>query len=123
MDFREYASISVPRNGVPSCFLLCVIVRNGVLSVLLLFLFHGMEFQDVYSSAFCGMVQNGIRKFASIFVQRKSFLFRGTAGIPLEQTNSSVFCGIIFCRKLPMPTLLSSGSFQNHKPKMNIQFR
>ncbi len=34
----------------------------------------------------------------------ESFLFRGTAGIPPEQTNFSVysvFRGIIFCRKLP----------------------
>ncbi len=34
----------------------------------------------------------------------ESFLFRGTAGIPLEQTNCSVysvFRGIICCRKLP----------------------
>jgi hypothetical protein len=54
---------------------------------LLLFLFHGTEFRVVFSSA------EGFGK------EYRKFLFRGTAGIPLEITICSVysvFRGIIF---------------------------
>jgi hypothetical protein len=56
---------------------------------------------------FCSMVQNS-EHFSPLrnSSERNSdrFLFRGTAGVPPEQTNcsvSSVFCRIIFCLKLP----------------------
>jgi hypothetical protein len=42
----------------------------------------------------------------------KSFLFRGTAEIPPEQTNCSVysvFCGIIFLSEIANPTLVIRG--------------
>jgi hypothetical protein len=94
---------------------------------LLLFLFHGTEFQVVFSSASIfvsrniipscfllgGMVSNGIRRvcfyrIASIYGSEqnsKSFLSRGTTGIPAGESNCSVysvFSRIIFCRKLPI---------------------
>jgi hypothetical protein len=50
-EFREFASIFVPRNGIPSCFLFCRRVRNGNSDSILLFLFHGTEFRVVFSSA------------------------------------------------------------------------
>jgi hypothetical protein len=65
--FREFAPIFFPRNGIPSIFLLCGTVRNGIPRVfcsadwftgsdwnsesLLLFLFHGTEFREFFSSA------------------------------------------------------------------------
>ncbi len=63
---------------------------------LLLFLFHGTEFRDVFSSA---------EGFGTEF---RDFLFRGTAGIPSEITICSVysvFRGIIFLSEIPNPTL------------------
>jgi hypothetical protein len=97
-EFREFASIFfLPRNEIPSIFLLCVTVRNGIL-------------RDFCSAEW---FRTEFREFASIFVhgtefraffssaERNSegFLFRGTDEIPLEQTNCSVysvFRGIIF---------------------------
>jgi hypothetical protein len=87
-----------------------------------LFLFHGMEFRVVFSSA--EWFGTEFREFASIFVPRnaiqscflfrgrarngnsESFLFRGTAGIPSEITICSVysvFRGIIFLSEIPNP--------------------
>ncbi len=71
-EFREFASIFVPQNGIPSCFLPC----------------NGLE-------------QNS-----------ESFLFHGTAGVPPEQTNFSiysVFRGIIFLSEVVNPTTAASG--------------
>ncbi len=62
---------------------------------LLLFLFHGTEFRDVFSSA---------EGFGTEF---RDFLFRGTAGIPSEITICSVFSvfrGIIFLSEIPNPS-------------------
>jgi hypothetical protein len=59
---------------------------------LLLFLFYGTEFRAVFSSA---------EGFGTEF---RSFLFRGTAGIPSEITICSVysvFRGIIFLSEIP----------------------
>jgi hypothetical protein len=33
-EFREFASFFGPRNGIPSCFILCGSVRNGILRIL-----------------------------------------------------------------------------------------
>jgi hypothetical protein len=77
-EFREF---SVPRNGSErnseSCFYFSSMVQN---------------------SEHSSPMWNGSERNSEIF------LFRGTAGIPPEQTNCSVysvFGGIIFCRKLP----------------------
>jgi hypothetical protein len=57
---------------------------------LLLFLFHGTEFQVVFSSP---------EGFGTEF---KDFLFLETTGIPSEITISSVYSAeLFFCRKLP----------------------
>ncbi len=93
------------RTGIPRvCSYFCSAERNSELfshplkgsegnsERLLLFLFRGTEFRDVFSSA---------EGFGTEF---REFLFRGTAGIPTEITIcsvNSVFRGIIFCRKFP----------------------
>ncbi len=95
-EFREFASIFVPRNGIPSPFLFRWSVRKGIPRDCFYFLFNGTEFQVLFSSA---------EGFGTEF---RDFLFRGTAGIPSEITICSVysvFRGIIFCRKFP--TLIS----------------
>ncbi len=110
------------RNGIRSCFLFRWKVRKGIPRVcfyycstelnselfslplkgsegnserLLLFLFCGTEFRDVFSSA---------EGFGTEF---RDFLFRGTAGIPSEITVcsvTSVFRGIIFLSEIPKPS-------------------
>jgi hypothetical protein len=61
---------------------------------LLLFLFHGTEFRDVFSSA---------EGFGTEF---RDFLFRGTAGIASEITICSVYSVFrgIFLSEIPNPT-------------------
>jgi hypothetical protein len=95
--FQVFASIFVPRNGIPSFFLFHGMVQNGIPQVLLLNLSHGTEFRAFFP------LGNGSER------NSESFTFCGTAGIPLEQTNCSVysvFRGTIFCWKLP--TLLNA---------------
>jgi hypothetical protein len=76
--------------------------------------FRGTEFRVVFSSTewfrteFRAFASNFVPWFRnpSIFLHCRNFLFRGTAGISLEQTNCpiySVFRGTI-CRKLPTLT-------------------
>jgi hypothetical protein len=134
-EFREFASIFVPRNGIPSCFLFRGMVRNETPRIcvyvcsternselyslpwkgserncesLLLCLSHGTEFRVVFSSA---------EGFGTEF---RVFLFRGTGGIPPEITICSVysvFRGIIFLSEIPNPTytvLLHYGGFCNN---------
>jgi hypothetical protein len=69
-EFRQFASIFFPRNGIPSCFLFRWRIRKGILRVCFYFCFHGMEFRVVLSSS---------EGFGTEF---RGFLFRGTAGIP-----------------------------------------
>jgi len=118
-EFREFASISVPRNGIPSCFLFrrrigtefwqfasffsqnwipsCFLfgrsgVRNGIMRVC--FYFFSMERNsELFSLPRKGSERNS-----------KSFLSRGTAGIPLEMTICSVyfvFRGLNFLSEIP----------------------
>ncbi len=78
---RNFEVFSLPQNGSE---------RNSVR--LLLTLLHRTEFQAFFSPA---------ERFGR---NSENFLFRGTAGIPPEQTNCfvySVFRGINFSRKLP----------------------
>ncbi len=99
-EFREFASIFVPRNGIPSCFFFRRMVRNGIPSDCFyfcsternseLFLFcrewfrtEFREFASIFVPRYrvpsifllCGMVRNGIPRV----------LFCGTAGILPEQ--------------------------------------
>jgi hypothetical protein len=115
MEFREFAFIFVPRNGILCCFLFRGMVRNGIPRVYFYFCYTEQNSEGIF--LFRGMVKNGI-EFASIFVQLyraffsskewfgtefRNFLFCGTAEIPPEQNICFVyfvFRGIIFCRKL-----------------------
>ena len=90
--FREFASFFVPRNGIPSWFFFPGIVWSRLPRVCFYFC------STVQNSQLFSPQQNDSER------NYQSFLFRGTARIPLEQTNCSVysvFLGIIFCRKLP----------------------
>jgi hypothetical protein len=119
-EFREFAFIFFPRNGIPSCFLFRWRDRKGIPRVCFQF-FYGTEFRLVFS--FSEVFGREFREFTSIFVQRngipscslfpgrvqngnfEGFLFRGTAGIPSEITCSVyfVFRGINFLSEIPYP--------------------
>ncbi len=91
-EFREYASIFVSTERNSEFFSLPLKFSEGNSENLLLFLFNGTEFRVVCSSA------------EGLGTELRGFLFRGTARIPSEITICSVysiFRGIIFCRKFP----------------------
>jgi hypothetical protein len=91
-EFREFASIFVPRNGIPSCFLFRWRVRKRILR--LWFYFCSTERNSELFSL--------PRKCSER--NSESFLFRGTDGIPSEITICSVysvFRGIIFLSEIP----------------------
>jgi hypothetical protein len=79
-EFREFASIFVPQNGIPSCFLFLWRVRKGVPRVF--FYFYSTEWNsELFSIPRKGSERNS-----------ESFLFRGrAAGIPSEITICSVY--------------------------------
>ena len=99
----------IPGNRVETVFIYCKMLWNKILKKsLLLFLFHGTGFRVVFSSAKWFGIE--FLEFASIivpwniipsififpgmiYVERnsKSFLFRGTAAIPSEQTICFVY--------------------------------
>jgi hypothetical protein len=91
------------QNGIPRvCFYFCSKKRNSKLFSLPHFRTEFREFAFIFVPQYtipsifllCGMVRNG----------SEGFLFRGTAGIPPEQTNCSIYSvyrGKFFCRKLP----------------------
>jgi hypothetical protein len=98
------------RNGIPNYCLFRGMVRNRIPSVCSYFC------STERNSELFSLPQNGSEQNSEHFSplrngsERNSvnFLFRGTDGIPPEQTNCSVysvFREIIFCRKLPTPTL------------------
>ncbi len=111
-EFREFASIFVPRNGIPSCFLFRRLDRNRILEH---FSLPGMVRKRIPRVCFyfCSTAQNSVYFYLphnGLEWNSESFLFRGTAEILQEQTNCCVFSvihGMIFCRKLP--TLLAKG--------------
>ncbi len=89
----KVSSRSAERNS--ELFSLPLKGSEGNSESLLLFLFRGKEFRDVFSSA---------EGFGTEF---REILFRGTAGIPSEITIcsvNSVFRGIIFLSEIPNPT-------------------
>ncbi len=107
----DFWVVPLPRNGSE---------RNS--DSLFLFLFHGTEFRVVFSSeeGFGTEFQEyaSTERNSELFSlswkgsERNSerFLFRGTAGIPSEMnicSVSSVFRGIIFCRKFPTLPVIS----------------
>ena len=91
-ELWDFASIFVPRNGIPSYFLFRGRVLNGIPWVF--FNFCSTERNsELFSSPRKGSERNSER-----------FLFRGTAGIPSEIpicSDYSVFRGIMFCLKFP----------------------
>jgi hypothetical protein len=109
---RNSELFSLPRNGwngIPSvCIYFCFTERNSELFSLPR---NGLERNSETPPRdcfyFCSTKQNS--KHFSLLRNgsersSESFLFHGTAAIPPEQTNCSVysvFLGIIFCRKLP----------------------
>jgi len=105
-EFREFASTFVPRNGIPSCFLFRGMVQKRIPRVCFYF---------------CSMVQNS-EHFSPLRNgsegNSESFLFRGTAGIPPEQTNCSVysvFRGIIFLSEIANPIVEGYGKWLEGK--------
>jgi hypothetical protein len=119
-EFRQFASIFFPRNGIPSCFLHRSRIWKGILRVCFYFCFLETEFWVVFSSA--DVFGREFREFASLFKRReflvvfsstegfgtefRGFLFRGTAGIPAEIAICSiysVFRGIIFLSEILNP--------------------
>ncbi len=95
MEFLEFASIFVPRNGIPSCFLFRWRVQKGIPRVCFYFWSTGRN-SELFSPPRKGSKRNS-----------DNFLFGGTAGIPSEVTNysvNSVFGGIIFLSEIPNPT-------------------
>jgi hypothetical protein len=94
-EFRQFVSIFVPRNGIPSCLLFRGRVRNRIPRVC--FYFCSTERNsELFPLPRKGSEQNSER-----------FLFRGTAGIPSEMiicSVYSVFRGIIFLSEIPNPS-------------------
>ncbi len=111
---REFPSVCLFHNGIPSYFLFRGMVRNGIREIALIFvtrkgipsicLFRGMVRKESPRVCFylCSTVENSEHfSLPGNGSERNSdsFLFRGTAGIPPEQTSCSVyfvFRGIIF---------------------------
>ncbi len=90
-EFREFASISVPRNGIPSCFLFRWKVWKGIPRVCFYSWSTGRN-SELFSRLRKGSERNS-----------ENFLFRGTAGIPSEITIcyvNSVFRVIIFLSEI-----------------------
>jgi hypothetical protein len=82
------------RNGIPSWFLFRVMVWNIIPSVCFYFCF------TVQNSKHFSPLRSGSERNSD------SFLFRGTAGIPPEQTGcsvNSVFRGIYFLSEIDNP--------------------
>jgi hypothetical protein len=116
-EFRQFAFIIFPRNGIPSCFLFRWRIRKGILRVFFYFCIHGKDFRVVFSSAegnsesLLLFLFNGT-EFLVVFSSPEGFgtefggfLFRWTVGILSEITICSiysVFRGIFFFfRKFP----------------------
>jgi hypothetical protein len=104
-EFREFASFfSTERNSEHFSLLR----RNGIPRVFCSAEWFRTEFREFFCFYCCSMLQdsehssplrNGSER------NSESFLFRGTAGIPPEQINCSVFRGIIFLSEIANPTL------------------
>ncbi len=100
-EFQVFAYIFVPRNGIPSCFLFRGTVQIRIPSVCILFCFMAKN------SEHFSPLRNGSER------NSENFLFRGTAGIPPEQINCSVysvFRGIIFLSEIDNPNTVTGYS-------------
>ncbi len=78
-EFREFASIFDARNGILSIFLFHGTVRNRIPRNCFYFCCTAQNFEHF------SLPRNGLER------NSETYLFRGTAGIPPEQTNCSVY--------------------------------
>ncbi len=93
-EFREFTSIFVPRNGIPSYFLFRGMVRNS--QRLLLFLFHGTEVSEHISLSQNGSEQNSesllqlfhCTEFQAFSLPRNNLEFREFS-VPRNSRNSA----------------------------------
>ncbi len=105
---KEFASIFVTRNGIPSCFLFRGMVQNRITRV-------GFYFCSlVQNSKPFSPLQNGSER------NSESFLFRGTAGIPPEQTNCSIYS--VFRGKFFVRNCQPYGTMSNRKQPSRLDF-
>jgi hypothetical protein len=91
-EFREFASIFGPRNGIPSCFLFRRRVQNGIPRICVYF------WSKERNSELFSLPQKGSER------NSERFLLRGTAGITSEIPLCSVYSvlrGIIFLSEIP----------------------
>ncbi len=98
-EFRELALLFVPRNGIPRCLLFRGMVRNRIPSVFFYFCSTARNF-ELFSLLWNGSEWNS-----------ESFLFCGTAGIPPEPSNCSVysiFRGKMFLSEIANPKMIVS---------------
>jgi hypothetical protein len=93
-EFRQFVSIFVPQNRIPSCLLFRGRVRNRIPRVCY-YICSTERNSELFPLPRKGSERNSER-----------FLFRGTAGIPSEMIIGSVysvFRGIIFLSEIPNP--------------------
>jgi hypothetical protein len=120
-NFRKFSSIFVSQNKILSCFLLRGIVRNGIPRVSFFcskvmnsehfsLPRNGSERNSESLLLLCSTVQNS-EHFSlprnSLEWNSESFLFRGTAGIPSEQTICFVYSVFRTIFLSEFPNLLS----------------
>jgi hypothetical protein len=107
-EFREFTSIFVPRNGIPSCFPFRRKVRNRIPKVC--YYFCSTEWNSELFSL-PRMVLNGISRvcfyFCSMIQNSEHFSFCRPVG--MEFREASVIRGIIFFRKLTTLLQLRGG--------------
>ncbi len=104
--FWEFATIFVPRNEMLSWFLFRWMVWNKIPSIC--FYFCSTD----QNSELFSLPRNGSER------NSESFLFRGTAGIPPEQTNCcvySVFRGMTFSSEIANPIVEGYGKWLEGK--------
>ncbi len=90
-ELREFAFIFDARNGILSIFLFHGTVRNRIPRNCFFFRCTAQNFEHF------SLPRNGLER------NSETYLFHGTARIPPEQTNCSVYSVFlwIFCRTLP----------------------
>ncbi len=70
-EFRQFASLFVPRNGIPSCFLFRWRVWKGILRVCFYFCFHGRN-PELFS-----LLQKGSERNSEVFCSAEQPEFHG----------------------------------------------
>ncbi len=131
-EFREFASIFVPRNGIPSCFFFRRMVRNRIPSDC--FYFCSTERNSELFLFRTEWFRTEFREFASIFVPPSIFLLCGWFGTEFREFCSAeqlefcrnktvvyaVFCGINFLLDIANPNF---GENEMSALSLPMQFR